>query len=136
MQVVLVSVAAITNYHELGGLKITKCILSEFKRLEVGGQDTQLMSFGDSERESVHVSLPACGGCWQPLALLDLQLHPSVPLHVHIAVVRVCPPLLIGTPFLELGLSLTFSLEPTSQSLLYLQQSKVNGLLSGFISLL
>lgn len=40
MYIVLVSVAALTNCHGLGGLKITKFILSELKGLEIGGQDT------------------------------------------------------------------------------------------------
>lgn len=43
---------AITNYHQFGGLKQQKFVLSEFRRPEVTNQDVSLRA-GASERDSL-----------------------------------------------------------------------------------
>lgn len=79
---VFISKAAVTKYHQLGGLKQKKYIISWFRRLEVQNKGVcyTLSSQPLGEDSRVPLSL------WLPQAFLSLLWPPPFPVHVSIQI--------------------------------------------------
>ena len=90
--------AAVTKYHQLGGLKPWACIVSQFWSLGV----TAPLKLA---REDPFLPLLASGGCCHSLTFLSLQLyHSSLFLHCYATVFSVCVSLGLHTTFFSLYL--------------------------------